>query len=432
MQVNLVGLNHRSAPVTIREKAAIRTQKLRDSLESLRSHVSRGVILSTCNRTEVYTVTSADNHGTTVGLDFLQQYLDIPHHALHSYTYVLEGKAAVEHLFRVTCGLDSMVIGEYEVLGQVRQGLEAAEKAEMVSMPLGHLFKSAIKVGRRVRAETEISKNALSVSSVAVELAAEAIGDLASCKMLLIGAGEAGRLAARAAKERGVSHIGVVSRTQERACEFAAELGGLPISINGLAEELTTCNLVITCADAPHHLLDVSTVEAAMRHRPESALVIIDIAVPRNVIPAVAQVDNVFLYNIDDLNQVSEQNRKQREGEIEKVGEIIAVGVEEFLAWWQDLEVRPVVAALMKKAEEIRRSHLNRTLKKLPPLSEEERYKVEMMTRAIVAKILKEPLHSLKANGRHDPGYAEMVRALFQLDVEEYSEKKDYRRHTGQ
>ena len=417
MQISLVGLNHRSAPVTVREMAAIRTQKLRDSLESLRSYVSYGVILSTCNRTEVYT-TSADSQGTTVGINFLQKYLDIPHHTLHLYTYMLEGKAAVEHLFRVTCGLDSMIIGEYEVLGQVRQTLEVAEEAEMVSLPLRHLFQSAIRAGRKVREETEISKNALSVSSVAIELAAGNIGDLANCQMLVIGAGEAGRLAARAAKERGMSRIGVVSRTLERAAGLATELGGLPISMSNLAEELTTCDLVVACADAPHHLLDVSTLKTAMRHRPQVPLVIIDIAVPRNVTPAVAQINNVFLYNIDDLTSISEQNRKQREGEIEKAGEIIAFEVKEFFAWWQDLEVRPVVAALMKKAEEIRRSHLNRTLKKLPPLSEDEQYNLEMMTRAIIAKILKEPLHSLKANGRHNLGYAEMVRELFRLDVE--------------
>ncbi len=417
MHISLVGLNHRSAPVIIRERAAIRTQKLRDSLESLRSYVSYGVILSTCNRTEVYT-TSADSQGTTVGIKFLQKYLDIPHHTLHLHTYMLDGKVAVEHLFRVACGLDSMIIGEYEVLGQVRQTLEVAEEAEMVNLPLRHLFQSAIRAGRKVREETEISKNALSVSSVAIELAAGDIGDLANCQMLVIGAGDAGRLAARAAKERGVSRIGVVSRTRERASELAMELGGLPISMSNLAEELTTCDLVVACADAPHHLLDVSTLKTAMMHRPQVPLVIIDIAVPRNVTPAVAQINNVFLYNIDDLTSISEQNRKQREGEIEKADEIITSEVKESFAWWRDLEVRPVVAALMKKAEEIRCSHLNRTLKKLPPLSEDEQYNLEMMTRAIVAKILKEPLHSLKANGCHNLGYAEMVRDLFQLDIE--------------
>ncbi|MFC2066067.1 glutamyl-tRNA reductase [Chloroflexota bacterium] len=418
MQISLVGLNHRSTPVTIREKAAITTRGLRDSLESLRACVSHGVLLSTCNRTEVYTVTSGDDQGTAVSLNFLQNYLDIAHHTLHIYTYMFEGKAAVEQLFNVTCGLDSMIIGEYEVLGQVRQALEAAEEAEMVSLPLRRLFQSAIRAGRRVREETGISKNALSVSSVAVELAAKAIGNLADCKMLVIGAGEAGRLAARAAKERGVPQIVVASRTRERASELAVELGGLPISLNGVAEGLTNCNLVVTCADAPHHLLDVSNVEAAVRQRPESPLVIIDIAVPRNVASAVAQINNVFLYNIDDLTTISEQNRKQREGEIEKAGEIIAAEVKEFFAWWQDLEVRPVVAALMKKAEEIRRSHINRTLKKLPPLSEEDRYSLEMMTRTIVTKILKEPIRNLKANGRHAPGYADMVRDLFHLDIE--------------
>ncbi len=417
MQINLVGLNSRSAPVAIREKAAIRAQKLRDSLESLRSYVSNGVILSTCNRTEVYTITDGDNQGIKSSLDFLHKYLGIPQHNLQLYTYVLEGKAAVEHLYRVTCGLDSMVIGEYEVLGQVRQTLEAAEEAAMASPPLRHLFQSAIRAGRRVREETGISKNALSVSSVAVELAARAVGDLAKRKMVLIGAGEAGRLAARAARERGVSRIVVASRSRERASELATELDGLPLGMNRLAEELTTCDLVVACADAPHHVLDVPTVEAAMTQRREAPLVIIDIAVPRNVTPEVAKINNVFLYNIDDLTSISEQNRRQREGEMKKASEIISAELKEFFAWWQDLEVRPVVAALMKKAEDIRSSHLKRTLKKLPPLSEEQQYSLEMMTRAIVNKILKSPINSLKANGHHNLDYSEMVRELFQLDM---------------
>lgn len=420
MQINLVGLNHRSAPVTIREKAAIITRRLRDSLEMLRSFVPGGVILSTCNRTEVYTVAGSDNQTATVSLNFLQDYLDIAHHTLRLYTYSLEGKTAVEHLFHVTCGLDSMVIGEYEVLGQVRQALEAAEEAGMVNLPLRRLFQSAIRTGRRVREETEISKNALSVSSVAIELASEALGDLADCKMLVIGAGEAGRLAARAAKERGTSQIIVASRTLERASKLAAELGGLPINMSSLEKELPACDLVVTCAGAPHYVVDIPSVEAAMKQRPESPLVIIDIAVPRNVTPAVAQINNVLLYNIDDLTIISELNRKQREGGIEKAGEIIAAEIKEFFSWWQELEVRPVVSALMKKAEEIRRSHLNRTLKKLPALSEEELYSLEMMTRAIVAKILKEPINSLKANGHHNLDYAEMVKDLFQLDLEKY------------
>ncbi|MFC1966489.1 glutamyl-tRNA reductase [Chloroflexota bacterium] len=416
MNVCLVGVNHRTAPVAIREKAAIRAGELYNSLELLRSYVPQGVILSTCNRTEVYTVTDDKNRAQTVSFDFLQTHLDIPDTALGRYIYVLENEAAVEHLFRIACGLDSMIIGEYEVLGQVGQALEAAEKSKLVNLPLRRLFQNAIKTGRKVREETGISKNALSVSSVAIELAARTIGNLRSCKMLIIGAGEAGRLAAKAAKDRGVSQIIVASRTQTRASTLAVKLGALPISMNNLPEELNTCNLVIACADAPHYLLDIHRVKTAMEQRSELPLVIIDIAVPRNVAPEVAQINNVFLYNIDDLTKVSEQNRRDREGEVEGVAEIIAAEMAEFTAWWRALEVRPVVSALMKKAEDIRSAQLNKTLRKLRPLSDEERDNLIAMTRSIVTKILRDPIGHLKENTDSNDNHAEIVSKLFRLD----------------
>ncbi len=420
MHIGLAGLNHRSAPVAVREKAAVRTQRLRDFLEARRSRVPHGVLLSTCNRTEVYTLAGTDGRGAGTGLDFLQEYLDIPGHSLRPYAYTVEGREVVEHLFSVSCGLDSMVIGEYEVLGQVRQALEAAEAVGMVSLPLRQLFQSAIRTGRMVREETAISKNALSVSSVAIELAAREIRDLAGRKMLVIGAGEAGRLAAVAAKERGVSDIVVASRTCERASALATELGGRPVDMGGLAGELATCDLVVACADAPHYVLDVAAVRTAMARRPQTPLVIIDIAVPRNVAPEVTGVNTVFLYNIDHLTCAAERNRRQREGEIEKARQIVAAETDEFFAWWREFEVRPVVAALMKKAEEIRRAHLGRTLKKLPPLSDEDRYSLEMMTRAIVSGILREPIYRIKSGEGRNNGYAQTVRELFRLDVEEH------------
>ncbi len=418
MNICLVGVNHRTAPVAIREKAAIGSRKFDNALQLLRSHISHSVILSTCNRTEVYTIPTDDNYAEAASLDFLRTHLDAPDTALLEHTYVLDDAAAAEHLFRTASGLDSMIVGEYEVLGQVRQALEIAEKAKMVDLPLRHIFQSAIRTGRRVREETGISKNALSVSSVAVDLAARVVGNLEGCRMLLIGAGEAGRLVAKAARDRGVSRIVVASRTQKRASNLTEMLGGIPISINNLVGELNTCNIIVTCADAPHYILDAPQVEAAMRRRPELPLVIIDIAVPRNVEPAVTQINNVFLYNIDDLSQISNQNRRQRESEVREAEKVISVELAKFASWWQDFKVRPVIRAMMSKAEEIRRSHLERTVKKLPPLSDEERYSLEMMTKAIVAKILKDPIHNLKTNGHSNRDYAEMVKELFQVHEE--------------
>ncbi len=423
MNICLVGVNHRTAPVAIREKAVVRSGNLNGALQLLHSRVPYGVILSTCNRTEIYTIPNGDDYAEAASLDFLRTHLDAPDATLRKHTYVFDGEAAVERLFRTASGLDSMVIGEYEVLGQVRQALEIAEKAGMVNLPLRHIFQSAIRAGRRVREETGISKNAFSVSSVAVDLAAKIVGNLEGCRLLVIGAGEAGKLVAKAARDRGVSQIIVASRTQERASSLTEILGGIPINISDLVGELDTCNIIVTCADAPHCILDVPQVEAAMLRRPELPLVVIDIAVPRNVEPAVTQIKNVFLYNIDDLSQISEQNRGQRQSEVKKAEEIISVELAKVASWWQSFNVRPLIRAMMSKAEEIRRSHLDRTMNKLSSLSEEERYSLEMMTKAIVTKILKDPIHNLKANGRSNRDYTEyakMVRELFQLNEEDY------------
>ena len=418
MNIYLVGINHRTAPVAVLERAVIRSGELGGALQLLGSYVPHGVILSTCNRTEVYTVTADDSDARESVLRFLQTHLEAPDATLLKHTYVLDGEAAVEHLFRTASGLDSMIIGEYEVLGQVRQALEISEKAGITNPLLRRIFQSAVRTGRRVRKETGISKNALSVGSVAVTLATTVIGSLRGCRMLIIGTGEAGRLVAKAARDRGVSQIAVASRTQERAASVTGLLGGTPVSMSNLAGELNTCSIIVTCADAPHYILDVPQVEAAMQTRPGLPLVIIDIAVPRNVEPAVAKIDNVSLYNIDGLSRISEQNRRQRQSEVKKAEKIISAEMAKFVLWWQAFKVSPLIRAMMSKAEEIRRSHLDRTVKKLPSLTEEERYSLEMMTKAIVAKILKAPIHNLKVNGHSNPDYMEMVRELFQLDTD--------------
>ncbi len=202
MQVSLVGINHQTAPITVREKVAISTGRLYDSLSLLRIYMPQGIILSTCNRTEVYTTDKDSHHAQEASLNFFKAHTKMPDTDFLRYFYISKGREVIEHLFRVASGLDSMIIGEYEVLGQVRHALEVAEKAGMVNLPLRHIFQSAVRTGRKVRQETGISKNALSVSSVAVDLATRVISDLRRCKILVIGTGEAGRLVVKVAKER--------------------------------------------------------------------------------------------------------------------------------------------------------------------------------------------------------------------------------------
>ncbi len=419
MHVSLVGVNYSTTPVRFLEKLTISTPQLQDSLLLLRQHVPHGIILSTCNRTEVYAMGDDDHSTEEASFNFLNALTGVSFADVLPYIYLCKNETVFRHLFRVASGLDSMILGEFEVLGQVGRALEAAEKARMVNLPLRNLFRHAIGTGRRVRDETEISKNALSVSSVAVDLATGIVGDLASCKILVIGAGEAGRLVAKAAMDRGASQIIVASRSEKSSSALAAALGASWVTTNNMGEELSASDIVISCTGAPHLMLERHQVETAMSTRPNRPLVIVDIAVPRDVEPGVKQINNVFLYGIDDLTETSALNRKQREHEIQRVTKIIKDEVDKFTTWWHALEVRPVVSALMQKAEDIRWAQLDRTLKKLRPLSDEERESLEAMTKAIVTKMLNDPIQYLKKTGYGRKDYAQIVNELFQLNAEE-------------
>ncbi len=420
MRICVIGVNHRTAPVEVREKAAIRSVELAQHLLLLKNHTPHGVILSTCNRTEVYIAEGDGRDVEKAGLKFFQMHLNIPDEELNRCAYVITDQQTVaQNLCRIASGLDSLIIGEYEILGQVGNALEAAEKEGMVNLLLRHLFQGAIRAGRRAREETGISKNAMSVSSVAVDLAAQIIGDLSKSRLLVIGTGEAGRLVAKASKERGVTQIAVASRTMERASELADILGGKPVDMYNLYDELGHCDIVVGCASSPHALVDAARIESVMKSRLAAPLVIIDIAVPRNVADNVKGVKNVFLYNIDDLTEISEANRKLREMEITKVESIINEELEDLNVWWHSLEARPAVSALMEKAEAIRAAQLGATLKKLRPLSQEENDNLEAMTKSIIVKILKDPVHYLKNNTEGDGEGIDLVRQLFRLELED-------------
>jgi glutamyl-tRNA reductase len=415
MLIHVDGVNHSTTPIEIRERLAVSNDRLPDALSLLRKYVSQGLILSTCNRIEVYSVTDGGD-SSQPGMDFFKAWANISDADLSSYVYCYRNEAAVKHLFRVASGLDSMIIGEFEILGQVKNSLEEADNARMVEHPLRTLFHQALRVGRQVRDKTGISKNALSVSSVAVELAAKAIGDTTECKALVIGTGEAGRLVAKALKERGIAKITATSRSYEKASALAKTLGGSSADIGSLRQELTGCDIAISCTGAPHFILDLKTIENTMSVRSDRPLVIIDIAVPRDVDPEVGHLSNVFLYDIDDFTHISEHNRKQRETETRKAMEIITSEVNRFDSQWQAMEVKPVISSLVEKAEAIRQAQLKSTLKKLRRLSPEERQSLEAMTQAIVQKILHDPIQRLKKNADERDDYIKLVAELFQLD----------------
>ncbi len=418
MKVYLLGVNYSKTPVAIREKLTISSTQLQDALHLLGNYVSQGIILSTCNRVEIYTVTDRDPSPEPALITFLKSWTNLSDTDLLPYTYIHHDEAAIKHLFSVASGLDSMIVGEYEILGQLRQAFKEAEKANMVDLPLLRLFQRAIGVGRRVRAQTGISKSALSVSSVAVELAATVVGDLSHCRVLVVGAGEAGRLVAKAVKERGGKQITVASRTLEKASALATALGGKSLLLDNLTEELANADVVISSTAAPHLVLRLPMVKEAISTRPKRPLVIIDIAVPRDVDSRVKQIDNVFLYDINDFTNIIEQNREQRRQEIQRVTKVIDAELEIFISRWQTYEIKPTIAALVTKAENIRQVQLNKTLKKLPRLSAEQQASLEAMTRSIVQKILHEPIQCLKRNTHKKESYTRVVNELFHLDKE--------------
>lgn len=414
-QVCAVGVNHGTAPIAVRERLGIPKTRMQDALASLRNYVPAGVILSTCNRTEVYAIHDRGRSVEAAVREFLSHWSGLDQERLAPYLYICRNYAAMRHLSEAAAGLRSMILGEHEILGQVGQALEEAEKAEMVDLPLRRLFHHAISIGRRARNETEISRNALSASSVAVDLAAKVTGNIGDCKVLLIGAGEAGKLVVRALAQRGVSQISVMSRSLASAEHLASILDARAVDFNEMRSEIATSDILISCTGSPHYVVHHEVVEKVMASRPDRSLVLIDIAVPRDIEPGIEHIPGVFLYDIDDLNDVLGTNRDDRAQEVEKVNAIVTDELAHLLAWWETLDVRPTVSALMDMAESIRQQQLSLTLKKLPPMSEEQRECLEAMTKSIVNKVLHNPIHCLKHNGHDSGDFVQIVRELFAL-----------------
>jgi len=422
-----VGLNYNTAPVAVREKVALGVNQMQEALQLLHDYVEGGIILTTCNRTEVYAVGDEPGSAEENVKDYLYTRSGLSPAELSPHLYTHHQEAAVSHLFKVASGLDSMILGEFEILGQVRHALNEAEDTGLTPLSLLDLFRQAIGVGRRAREETSISRNAASVSSAAVDMAKRVFTDLSACKVLVIGAGEASTLVARTLAKNGVSQMVVASRTYDRALALASAIGGGAVPIQSIKEALSIPDIVISCSSSPHFIVEFPMVRKAMKLRPDCPLLIIDIAVPRDVNPEVKKAENVFLYDIDDLTDISESNRRQRESEIDNVIGIVDAEVTRFMSKWNSQEVKPVITALMDKAENIRRDRLNKTLSKLDNLSEEDRAKIEAMTKSIVSRMLHDPVLYLK-NNKDGNQYAQTIRKLFKLSEEKKPDGKSVRK----
>lgn len=428
MEFLVVGLNHRTAPLEVRERLAVSKDSLPEALRAMQDRGAPGVILCTCNRSEFYTLEPTNGAGPTarrgsgdeIIKEFLVHFFQVSLVDVERYMYVYRHEECIHHLFRVSAGLDSMILGETQILGQVRDALAAAAKLDTVQGPLSHLFHQALQVGKRVRRETGISRNAQSVSRACVELAKSLLGDLRRLRVMVVGSGEAGKLVATALRLSGVKEILVTNRTYERALELAQELSGEAIAFPDMPAALRHADIAICATGSPGFVLEATRVREAMAERPERPLFLIDIAVPRDIDPAAGEVRNVFLYDVDDLEIVSEFNQQEKEHELQWAEEIVTLETARFMAWFHTLEALPTVIALRNRAEAIRKRELNRALKSLEhPLTPREQESLEAMTRAIMQKLLHQPTVYLKAHS--DPQRTRLVREVFNLAEQETS-----------
>jgi glutamyl-tRNA reductase len=417
MALLAVGVSHHEAPLELRERLAIPRARLGEALDRLAEHAIEGVLLSTCNRTELYAAVGHQGSGLRALARFLSEVSGVGDQELMKCLRTYWQEAAVRHLFRVAAGLESMIVGEGQILGQVREAYEAAAGRRSVGPLVARLFDRALVVGKRARTETGVARSAVSVSQAAVELARRAQGGLDQATLLLIGTGKMGQLAARSVRERGAGRVILMNRTPGRASALVEQLGGEAWPLARLATGLAAADIVITSAASERYLITSERVAAVLPSRGDRPLLIVDIAVPRNVEPAVAGLAGVQLYNVDDLREVCAANLEERGREAARVEAIIEDELVKYLRWWQAREVAPTIAALVRKAETIRQDELSRTLGRLGALSERDVNAINAMTRAIVSKMLHAPIVGLKERGAGMDGrhYVHAVRELFDL-----------------
>ena len=421
MYIHCLGLNHTTTPIHLREQLAFNDDQIRASLARFScGHVSNTIteiiLISTCNRIEYYAISSVrsfteletllcDSHG--ISIKKLQQYL-------YHYTNI----DAVHHLFNVAAGLDSLVLGEPQILGQLVNALELARGIGSSGPLLSRFFQSAISAGKRARSETAISRNSTSVSSLAAGLCERSVTELHNSQVAILGAGEMAELAVEALRNRDVNHLTVVNRTLERAHDLAERWNARVDIFENLERVLVRTDILITSTGAPHLIVHPNMVAAAMRQRPNRPLILIDIAVPRDVDPEVENIPNVHLYDIDNLNANLEQSLAGRMAEIPHVEMILAEEEAKFMKFLHSLDMLPLITDMQRQAEAIRQTELQKTLRRLPDLTDLQRTRIEALTQALVRKILDHPTNRLRSEATlpNAPEYAAVVRSLFGLD----------------
>jgi glutamyl-tRNA reductase len=425
MRLLLLGVSHHTAPVELREQVAFTSSTLPDALAQLarRTEAGETVILSTCNRAEIYTTCADLAAARSAVSEFLADFHAVPRSRLDTHLYARPDEEAVRHLFRVAAGLDSLVIGEPQILGQVKDAYAAAAEQHVTGTTLNKLFHCSFAVGKRVRTETGLGEGAVSVSFAAVSLARKIFGNLEGRHVALLGAGEMSKLTAQHLKAQAVASIVVASRTAAHAEALAAGIGAQPAPWEDLDALLTRADIVITATGSTRPVLTRARVEQAMHPRRTRPLFVIDIAVPRDVDPAVGDLEQVFLYNIDDLQTIISENVARRSMRVSRAEAIVEEEVTRFMAWLRAREAVPTVVALRQRFEAIRSAELQRLEPKLSTLTPEARQRVEEITRLIIEKLLHTPTEQLKSIPDRDTvaAYSDALSRLFSLATAEQS-----------
>lgn len=419
MQVVVVGISHKTASLELRERLALDVEAaLRLSRELLDEGAACEVVaLSTCNRTELYLYGRDSLAARQSSLVHLARHAGVAPSELEPSLYCLSGDGAIAHLFRVTAGLDSLVVGEAQIVAQLKAAYQQACSGGCTATVFNHLFRHALEVGKRVRTETTIGERPVSVSSAAVELARRVFGRFRDHTVLIIGAGETSELTATHLKAHGIEKILLTNRTLATSQELARRIGGRAVGFEDLEDHLAAADIVISSTSAPHCVVTRKVVERACRRRRQRPMFLIDIAVPRDLDPEIARVRNAYLYDIDDLLEVVEHNRHEREGEAEHAESIIKQELASVNEWLRSLQVVPTIAMLREAVEEIRKGELERLGNRLRGLTDEQRAQVDMLTTSIINKILHVPTVKMKEVAGQDQCYlyVDALRTLFDL-----------------
>lgn len=422
MKVLVAGLNHNTADIEVREKVAFIGSKLQEGLVELKNlpHVDEVVILSTCNRMELYAGVKDTEKASESIKTFISGFHNIDRSLLDKAIYVYDDVDAVRHIFRVASSLDSMVIGEPQILGQLKEAFELALEKKTTGILLNKLMKKAISVAKRVRSETRIAENAVSISFAAVELAKKIFTDISEKVFMLLGAGEMAELTARHLLSNGVKEVIVANRTYERACALAKEFNGRPVKFEDFLHEMVHSDIVICQTAASNYILLKEQMQKVMKERKQRPIFIIDItAEPRNIDPKIGDLDNVYLYNIDDLQGIVDENMFERKKEAEKAERIVEEEIEPFFQWLSSLDSFPTIVALREKMEKIKNDEIEKLLNRFPDMDEKQRKAIEYMASAIINKLIHPPTIALKKDSEDRDLMVAIIKKLYGIDDEE-------------